>query len=155
VVEGPADLEEAREEMGRLPTGGESAVGDREEALEVADEPLVGVDPPGGGALLLDEAIELLLVAVEEQVEDEVLVETELVRRRPGSRGQAPAQRLDQRLDPLAQPDQVGVLVQVGPCVPEGAGGDELRTQGRPLALDPLGEKGIGVDEGRDRLDER
>jgi hypothetical protein len=85
-VKGTADLEEQREEPGRIlrrppgPEGGEIL-------LEVAGESRVGADGGGRASGLDDEAGELGEVPAVEDIEDDVLVERRLVRprKRPSS----------------------------------------------------------------------
>ena len=145
-LEGASNLEETSKEVGGIRLGLERAPVELEETCEVLPEVAKEIDSALGRTSLLDHPIEEVLVAVVEQVDDEVAVETRLLFADP-TVGQEPAsQVLGQRLHPEVELRDVWIpAVQFAANVPHLAGLHELRAQGLPFIRDPLGQERVAV----------
>jgi hypothetical protein len=148
-LEGAADLKAAGEKMGRIewgppPAGGENVIAIRGE---------LGVEPEIGTAAGRGQGgMEPRLVAIVKEMEGDVLVEPDLLRRGPGSPDEPLPHLLDETGRALDDPRLVRVLPRgIVPRMPDGIEGDVLPAQRPPLPVDPLGHEGVDVGEVRDR----
>ena len=108
-----------------------------------------------GGRTLVDQPVEVVVVAGEQHVDDDVLVTLQVLCARPGLLGQPGGEPLAERPGALAQREHVGRRLGVPGGVPERAAGHERVAQRLPLALDPLGQERVAVCEARDRFGQR
>ena len=155
VVERPADLEEARQQVRHVPVGHERGPRDLQEPLDVLTKPAVEADRPGGRAAVVEQAVEIVFVAAEQQVHDDVLVELQVFRARPDAIRQPRGQPLRQaQAEP---PERLDVRHRTGLArgVPQRAAGHEVGAQRGSLVLDPLRQEGVAVREPGDRPGER
>ena len=154
VVERPADLEVAGQQVGHVAIGQQRGPRNLQEALDVLAE--FPVEAHGGGrhAAVVEQPIELFLVAAEQQVDDHVLVELKVLGARPHALGEPRGQTPGQRLRELAERGHVRHRIGLAGGVPEGAAGHEGGAQRRALALDPLRQERVAVGQARDRLGE-
>ncbi len=152
-MEGAPDLEKAGEEVDRV---GERLAERRQvqEVFEVGRE--AAVEGEGGAPPLLgeDRRQKRVLAAAVEEVEDEVAIDRE-VDGRSGRRargGEPRAEGLRQRLGAGRDRRDVGVVpLRIDPGMPDGVEGDEIVSQGLPLAGQPLGGERVAVGETLDR----
>src|SRR4029077_14698932 len=118
------DLEERGEEMRHVAVGHEPGARDLEQALDVVAEPAIEAHG-SGGRTLVDQPVEVVVVAGEQQVDDDVLVTLQVLRARPGLLGQP-------RGDPLAE-------LRAAPRRPAGAASRSLSAPARSRSANTLG----------------
>ena len=144
-VEGAADLEEEREEVGRVGRGAER--GEVEPMADVPGEP--GEARPGRGAVAAgDEPLQLGLELGEEEVDREVLIERALVGTRVRVGDESLAEGAREGLE--ARGERRDVLVPrglAGQGVPDRRRGHEVAPEGLALRAHPVGEERVREDE--------
>ncbi len=152
VVERAADLEERGEQVRHFAIGDHGDPSGLQQALDVPAEPAVERRRPPAVAARVDQAVEVVVVAGEEQIDDDVLVELQVL----GTRASAPSVSLApsrSRSASARSPERVRRWAAARDA-PEACQrvppGDEVAPSACRSYVDPLGQERVAVRQARD-----
>jgi hypothetical protein len=156
-IEGALDLPETRERVPRIPFVGEGHAVDGEEVPPLRQELVVEAPPPRVGLLVAEpRLVEFRIAVLIEELQRRVFVERQILFACRNPAAQPCAQLFHQGLQPRHDAPHIGARFRMlRPVAPHRLAFQEFRAKHGALQFHALRQKGIGVRQARNPLQQR